>query len=422
MVDRQDAPSYVEERIDPMRYGLILWDRRRMIIVLTVLVALAAGAVSMMLPKEYEVTAALRLGRAGLAGDQSQYIARADDVVQLVKKGSFAKVVLEGLSLDEARYAAMLMSDLNAHAAGGGEIIYLNCLTAEPEVGIKVTNSLIKHIKDAFNPRAERQRAILITEIDQLHEAVKILEVEREVAGAEIEALRSQIAEANQVTEVSVRKKAEQIRGAKEEIAHRERRVENLAAVKGKLEGMLGLLENNTQELLRSREALPTTQESDAISGIVLANNIQNGINLVDDAYDRVKTCELQISDATIEIERLRTSVATFAEESRQLQIENESAVEQLEQEIEKLALKKDKELPAKIQDTSRQIARLEINKDAIEDIEVVAEAAYLKRAVKPNLKKNVLASGFAGGIGAALLAFVLAWAPQDRGSRRKSA
>jgi len=150
-----------DDEIDLVELFLILWKRKWMIVIFTLLLTIAAAGVSMILPKVYEVTAILEPA----ADAEGKLVENPQAIRENITGGAYNQSIVESLGLP-----AEEIPDLKVIVPKNTDLIKISMQTQEPETGVKILNQLITEVSSRLQEKLE----VLIAETKNKVKSIKL--------------------------------------------------------------------------------------------------------------------------------------------------------------------------------------------------------------------------------------------------------
>jgi len=136
------------EEIDLMEYLQVLWKWRLLIIFGTFACAVIAGVVSLSLPKSYEATEVIEIGKV-----REKHLAKTNEVKGIIESESFMSDVIHNLSLKES--PKDLLEKIKVKGINGTSMFKLSAQGNSPKeaanIAKTIANLLIKKHKKKFD-------------------------------------------------------------------------------------------------------------------------------------------------------------------------------------------------------------------------------------------------------------------------------
>ncbi len=184
----------VEDEIALIDVFMILWKRKIMIILLTLLLGGVAGIVSMMLPPVYRVTAIIEPGK----GADGESVERPETIKQNILGGAYDLGIQEVLGLTVAEYPA-----LTVQVPKDTALLNISLEIEKPELGVAILNELLLRVSAMIEERLQYERAQLdnnlklaLVEHTGLVESIKLLTLQTRDTAEKISGLEAARGEA----------------------------------------------------------------------------------------------------------------------------------------------------------------------------------------------------------------------------------
>ena len=405
-----------EDEIDPYRYVLAI--RKHWVLIL-VLFAIGLGAgylTARYLPKTYRVTTLIDLGQIiGQDPERIGPVASLTDIQQMIDTSGFIREILEALHLPEVPYARQITSGLSVRRDANAANLVLTLDTLEPKLGKKVIAHLSKILCRTFNYRTEAHRKAWSSEIGKLQGEIGVLEAKQAMAEFDIQKFKQAIENQKKTGEASVNMLQHESQGLKARVKELKTRISTVGLSRDQLKDMAIPLKSNAQNLLTGKGQLAQIGEKEgSLAMMLLANQIQQNLNLLLDDFDRIKRTEIEISTFQEQMAEMTARTATLEEQSKETALKSELEIQRLTNEMQSREVEKNKNLPAEIAKVKSEIDGREAQKAMIEDIKVVVPPDFMQQPVKPNRGLLVSVSGVVSLMLGVFLVFGLEWRKND--------
>ena len=382
-----------QEEVDLIEYLNVLWKRRWLIIVPTVLLVLIAGVVSFLLPPVWEVDAVIQPSKffvQSTAGTFTEIL--VVDPKQLagqINQKSYERLINAQLHLDPRKFPI-----LKAENPKDTKLVRVSIKTGETEKAAEILNALFEHVKSELDRKIDVEMKSTITQIVTNENNIKNREIDiknREIdikiknnliknkeidiknKNIDIEKTRHAIVSAGKklaISEDRSRSLVDEMKGVKNRIDQNEKQQKTLLAEKREGTEMLGLLlySNEIQQNFRYYNTL--------------------GENLSQERI-REENLRLSIREKEQEIQGLKNQIETINQEIQGIK----NQIEKINQEI--AGIRNDTEL-------------LVEKKQRIDYTQLVKEPTVSLYPVSPNKRLNVAIAGFLGLFCFSILALFL--------------
>lgn len=166
-----------DDEIDLVELFLILWKRKWMIIIVTLLMTVAAAGVSMVMPKVYNITAILEPGKDA----DGQLVESAQTIRENIVGGTYDQIISSSLtlSLDD-------IPEFKVNIPTGTSLIFISFGTTEPKRGLMILDKLLQEISADLRNR-------LAVKIAQTRNQIKAVELQGQALDDQIKLLVKQL-------------------------------------------------------------------------------------------------------------------------------------------------------------------------------------------------------------------------------------
>lgn len=148
-----------EEEIDLIDYFLVIWKRRKFILVVTIFLMIISGAISLAVPRRYITTAQIRIGRVWDKEIENPYIASG-----LIESDAFLARVIERLHLPTTPYKMKAEKSLEVSVVEGfasGQkipiVLSLQSQSIDPQQGVDILNAVAQLLIESHQPLFEEK-------------------------------------------------------------------------------------------------------------------------------------------------------------------------------------------------------------------------------------------------------------------------
>jgi len=344
--------------VELIDYLNVLWKHRWLIIVPTIVLAVAAGVISFLLPPKWDVDVIIQPSKFFAQTEQGTFIeVVVTDPKQLagqINQESYNRLIGAELNLDPREFPALRAENLR-----DTKLVRVTVRTGETERAKAILTSLFQHLKGELDRKIDVEIKSIATQIAAKESDIKSQELDIQARNIEIDQTGQEIGSARnklKISEDRSRSLVEEMKGVKARIDEIEKQQKStLADKQGGVEA-LGLL--------------------------LYSNEIQQNFryyNTLDESLSAEKNTQ----------EDLRLSVR-----------EKEQSIKRLKTEIEKIN--------QQIVGLRGDIELLNEKKQRIDYAQLMKEPTVSLYPVFPRKKMNVLFAGFLGLFGFSLLAFFI--------------
>jgi len=347
-----------ENEVDLIEYLNVLWKRRGLIIVPTILLALVAGIVSFLLPPKWEVDVILQPSKFFVQTEQGEFkevlVTDPKQLAGQINQKSYDRLLGAELNLDVRKFPKLKAENLR-----DTKLVRVSLQTRETEKGQAILNLLFQHLKSELDRKIDVEIMSITTQIALKENDIKIKGLDIQSLNIEIVKTQQEIIAAGnklKISEERSRSLLEEMKGVKARIDEIEKQQKTTLAEKQGGVETLGLL--------------------------LYSNEIQQN-------FRYYNTLEENFSTEKNTQEDLRLSVR-----------ENEQVIKGFKTQIDKIsqtivALRSDMEL-------------LNEKKQRIDYAQLVKEPTVSLSPVSPRKKVNVAIAGFLGFFCFSILALFL--------------
>jgi len=382
----------------------VLWRRRKMIIALTLVGLILGIGYGFVTKPLYRATAQIRPGITSFTpggGPVRGWMIK--DIVHWYKNGIYGPELKKDLGLAEDVYRPVITADFIPKAIGvqGGNVITLENLSESPEDAISVLQSSI----DVFTryANADSTSNVIVLTIRGLNErviqlerdiedlAIKEHEYELDISQANLELWAIEIAEKRFALKMARTEALGVMRG--DGILFLEKDIETASKLVDEMEIMLsGFNSGSNSATVNSRLAENNELLAGIFSSTVSAQGeIKHSSMLADTLRYQKNLIDINTDDLVLR---------------KQLEIDNKKTLKQ--QEIDRLVIKRDRNLKNKRYRLTDQIKSLKEKKKMLAPIEKIGNISSTIKPVRPRKARAAALLTLAALFGSVVLAFVL--------------
>jgi uncharacterized protein involved in exopolysaccharide biosynthesis len=358
-----------DEEINLMQYLEVIWRRKWLIIVPTIVVSILAGIISFLLKPVWQVDAIIQPSKFLIQTEQGQfqevYVVDPKQVAGQVNQSSYNNFLASELNIDFNKFP-----DIKAENLRDTKLVRIWVRESDIEKGIKILNSLFRHLKGDFDKKIDVEIKGIDTAIATNENAIKQNEFVIKDRWNEIKLLN-----------IQKTKTKDGISADTNKLKISEDRFQNITEEIKSVKKRIDEIEEQLKKALEEKR-----QGSDAVGLLLYSNEVQNNLRYYN-------TLEEKLSVEKITQESLRLSVKEKSEDIKQL----DTQIEKLKTEIDK------------INNTSEnfknQISLLTERKLRIDYAQLIKEPTPSKKPVSPKKIMYVSMAGISGLIIFGLLA-----------------
>lgn len=348
-----------QEGIELMDYLEVLWKKKWLIVIPTLLLMIAAGVISFLITPVYEIDSILSpckaIYKSYQRGLEEILLVSPEELAGKINQKVYLKVISEEMGIEMSD-----MPNIKAEVPDNSDLVRVTIRHKNTNRGKEVLEHLISQIKKEMDERID----------------MELKDIDRDIAWIkrQIEETRMDI----DAQYIEKKRLQEMISSKKNRLMISKKREETISNEKEEVKKKIGEIENNKKKLL--------TQESGRENTLYLllySNEVQNNFRYYNE-LDRM------LSDEKINQEKLNLEI----QHSRgQLKL--------IDNEIKKLE--------SRISGTEVQMESLKEEKKRIEPVKLIKPPASALKPVSPNIKLNIVLTGILSLFIFTTLAFFIA-------------
>lgn len=360
------------EEINLTEYLVVMWKRKWLIILPTLLCVIAAGVISFLLPKKWEVDAIVQPGKLFIRNQQGEFqevvVTAPDQIAGQINEESYNSLIAAELNLDLREYP-----ELKAETIRNTNLVRISIREQDIQKATSILSSLFKHLKVELDRKVDVEMKGIDTRITENENLIKLKEFNIKDAENEIK-----------LQEIEKTKMKQEISSAENKLKISEDREKSI------LEEMKTVKQRIDEIEAQQKEALAQIKEgSEAIGLLLYANEIQNNFryfNILDEKLSNEKI--------------IRENLDLFIKERKE-------SIKILDTQIAKLNTGIDK-INNEIENTKNDIILLRERKGQIDYAQLVKEPTPSLNPVSPRKKLIVATTGILGLMIFTILAFFI--------------
>jgi len=355
-----------EKEIELIDYLNVIWKRKWIIIIGTVLCMIIAGAVSFILKPIYEIDTIIQPGKffvQNQAGDFEEFVVEdPQQIADKVRHKSYDALVAVELNKDAAE-----LPELKAENIKDTLLTRLWIRNHDVELSKKILDSLIVLLKRDIDMKIDIEINNIETQIKSRERAIESEKISINSKKIEKERIKKDIG--------TLRNKFKIIKKRKEEI------MVEMKEVKERIDN----LEKNQGAMLKKENK----SESETLGLLLYSTEVQKNLQYYNSLQEMFSNKELTEEDVNMDIEKKK------------------EAVKQLDNQIE--------DINNEIENVKNQIANLNERKGRIDYTKVIKEPTSSLNPVSPKKKLNILVAGLLGLMIFTMLNFFLEYLEKKR-------
>jgi capsular polysaccharide biosynthesis protein len=234
-----------ENEVELIEYLNVLWKRRWLIIVPTILLALVAGVVSFLIPPKWEIDAIIQPGKYFVQSAPGTFtevmVTDPKQLVGQINQGSYIHLTSAELNLGPRKFP-----NIKADNPRDTKLVRVSLRTGETDKARAILNALFQHIKSDLDRKIDAEIMSITAQIALKGENdIKAKEFDIQSLNIEIEKTRQGIIAAGnklKISEERSRSLLEEMKGVKARIDGIEKQQKTMLAEKQEGVETLGLL------------------------------------------------------------------------------------------------------------------------------------------------------------------------------------
>ncbi|MBE0461805.1 MAG: hypothetical protein IBX60_09270 [Candidatus Aminicenantes bacterium] len=354
-----------KDEIELMDILNVIWKKKWLIILPTLLCVIAAGIISFSLPKVWEIDAIIQPSKFFVQTEQGRfeeiYVVEPKQIAGQVNQASYNQLIAAELNLDIRDFPKLSAENLR-----DTKLVRVSLKEQDVEKAKLILTSIFNHLKRDLDKKIDVEIKGIDTKIITNENAIKEKEID----------IRAK--------EIDKAKITQQINSAENKLKISQERVisimEEMKTVKSRTEE----IEKQQKSILAEKK-----EGTEALSLLLYANEVQNNMRYYN-------TLDEKLSTEKITQENLSLFIKEIKQEIKQLNIQ-----------IEKLK--------SEIIEINNQIELLKEKKIRIDYAQLVKEPTSSTYPVSPRKKLNVLIAGILGLMLFTFLAFFLEYIEKNK-------
>lgn len=367
------------EEINLMEYLEVLWRRKWMIIVPTLIMAVTAGIVSFFLTPVWEVDAIIQPSKFYVQADSAQFlevlVVDPRQIAGQINQQAYSDLVAAELNLDPRTLSA-----IKADNPRDTKLVRLWIRDSNIDRGIKILNSLFRHLKSDLDRKLDVQVKGLDTQIASNENAIKQNELIIKDNYNEIKLL-----------DIQKTKAREEISTNENRINISEERAKNISEEMGSVKKRMEALEEQLKKTLAEQR-----ETGESIGLLLYMSYVQSNLQY----YGTL--------DGNLSVEK-------NLQESLKLEIKIKTEnLKEIDAQVEKYKNAVDK-ISNSTENFKKQIELLVERKTRIDYAQLIKEPTPSPGPVAPKKKMNALIAGLIGLTIFGFLAFFLEYLKKNK-------
>ena len=391
--DSERVTNLEDEEIELMDYLLVLWKRKWLIVIGTLICVVTAGIVAFNMSKIYEVSTSFNVGRT-----EAGFVEGELDILGKIKRISLREKIAQELSLPMENVSGEEFFKISSSKDGNTLTLKIKRETAEPDRAIKILGILNESIIEDHQDRVEKARKILLDKIAISESKIALTETQ-------IDALKKEISDKIALNQDRIKDTESEIEALKKEISDKivvnEKWIEIKMEKQKVFEEQLAKIEEEIKTLEQIRDSIieRKLKEVDVVGMVAYFNDLQARCSsaystrsqIIDQIpsqiqsyYSNIASLEARLTD----LDGLPLRIKSYNEDIAGL----EARLTDLD------------ELPLKIESYRESIVTIQAKLNEIRETEIIDPPHSSPYPIKPQ-KKRILA--IAGALGLIVFVFV---------------
>ena len=364
--------SDYQDEINLMDYVMVLWKRKWMIIIPTVLLAVAAGVFSFMMTPVWEVDAVIQPSKIFIHTEQGTFsefiVIDPKQIVGQINQKSYDILISAALGLD-----ILKMPKIHAENLRETKLVRIWVRDTDISRGKKIILALFDILKDEFNKKIEAEVKVIDIEVAKFQNSIteKGLNIKDKVTEAKILGFQKD----RTLAEIQADQRKVQIS---------EDRYKSITEEMGSVKKRIDDLEEQLRKTLGENR-----QGGEGLGLLLYLSQVQENLRYYN-------TLDEKLSTEKITQENLRLSIKENNERIKEL----DALIDRSRNEIEKIN--------TEIENIKQEINLLNERKLRIDYARLVKDATSSLGPVSPRKARNVLITGMLAAMMFAVLAFFL--------------
>jgi len=305
-----------ENEVDLIEYLNVLWKRRGLIIVPTILLALIAGVVSFLLPHQWEVDFILQPSKFFVQTEQGEFkevlVTDPKQLAGQINQGSYDRLLGAELNLDVRKFPKLKAENLR-----DTKLVRVSLQTGETEKGQAILNLLFQHLKSDLDRKIDVEMKSISTQIVAGENDIKIKSIEIQSKNIDIDKTQQEMTSAGKklnISEDRSRSLVDEMKGVKVRIDEIEKQQKTTLAANKEGVETLGLLlySNEIQQNFRYYNTLEENLTTEKV--------VQENLRLfVHEKEQEIKSLKNQIERINQEIAGIRNDIELMNEKKQRI-------------------------------------------------------------------------------------------------------
>ena len=360
------------DEIELMDILLVIWKRKWLIILPTLLCVIAAGVYSFLLPQKWEVDAIIQPSKLFIQNEQGEFqevlVTDPNQITGQINGASYDRLISAELNVELRKFPK-----LKAETLRNTNLVRVSIREEDTQKAESILLSLFKHLKVELDRKVDVEMKGIDTKITENENLIKLKEfnIKDALNGIKME-------------EIEKNKMRQEILSAKNKLKISEEREKNILEEMKTVKQRIDEIEAQQKEALAQKK-----EESEAISLLLYSNEVQNNFryfNILDEKLSNEKI--------------IRENLDLFIKERKESIKISDTQIEKLKTGIDKIKNEMD--------NTKNDISLLRERKGQIDYAQLIKEPTPSLYPVSPRKKLNVAIAGILGLMIFTILAFFI--------------
>ncbi len=386
----------------------VIWKRKWLIIIPTVICALLAGVISFLLPPKWEVDAIIQPSKFFIQTEQGQFeevvVVDPKQIAGQINQESYNNLIAAELNLDIIKFPKLKAENLR-----DTKLVRVSTRVKDIAEGKAILDSLFKHLKTELDRKIEVEIKGIDTEIITKQNSIKDLDNEIKTKENEIKRKNNEI----KLKDLTIQSREIEKDRIKQEIESDQNKQkiseERVGSIMEEMKSVKGRIDDLDQQL---KKAIAEKKEGgEAISLLLYSNEVQQNLRYYN-------TLDEKLSIEKVTQENLRLSIKENQEKIRQVdnQISQTNTEKQILMTEISTIMNEIEKFKNKINTLQNQIKLLDDQKLRIDYAQLVKQPTSSLYPVSPRRARSAVIAGVLGVFMFTILAFFLEYLKRNQG------
>lgn len=376
-----DQTAYDDE-IDLAQLFLVLWKRKWIIVIITVLIVSAALVVALTSPKIFKAYVVFEPGVIDVASDgKFVYLDSVLNIKGKIDSNAYGQRLIAALGANPHKNNTI---EFKTELPNKANIIKVSYEVERDEIdrGVKLLHQLVEELQTDYADDIQLKKDEYNNHISMKKNQIQNLELRRKDLGSQV-----------LTKERLIKEKYDQIEIQKTSVDGSDQKIQDfLQELKKRME--------STDSYIKQRGNLQENQTQNTENGIgdlFYSATIQQNVAFFNELKNQISYLRTDKESSQVSIERLQKDIDT------------------LYLDIERIKKEKDETILSEIDSLQAEINRLNSKVRYIQGIKMISEPTATTYPIKPNVKMNLILSLFIGLIVSVFIAFIVEYISNAR-------